>query len=67
MMQSNQKTESFLNDKEKPKEAATWIYSAHIDDVKNDLIPGGEEGGIPWYIARAPHDVSLFHHSVTAR
>lgn len=59
MMESNQKTEHFLNNHDGPREPTTWAYSAHIDDVERDLIPGGESGGQPWYIARAPHDVSL--------
>ena len=61
MMTSDEKTMSFLHDKDRPKEPTTWIYSAHIDEVKKDLIPGGEEAGQPWYIARAPHEVSYRH------
>ncbi|KAI5123877.1 hypothetical protein M0805_005694 [Coniferiporia weirii] len=57
MITSNQKTELFL--KGGPKTPTTWVYSAHIDDVKKDLIPGGEEDGQPWYIARAPHNGGL--------
>ncbi|KAI5123876.1 hypothetical protein M0805_005693 [Coniferiporia weirii] len=57
MITSNQKTELFLKDG--PKTPTTWVYSAHIDDVKKDLIPGGEEDGQPWYIARAPHNSGL--------
>ncbi|KAH8119169.1 hypothetical protein DFH11DRAFT_426824 [Phellopilus nigrolimitatus] len=58
MMSANTRTEAFMRDG--PKAPTTWIYSAHLeshlDSLKKDLIPGGEEDGQPWFIGRAPHN-----------
>lgn len=45
-----------------PQGPVTWVLSEFFTDrpqLRNDLFPGGEEGGQPWFIARAPHKVCL--------
>lgn len=43
-----------------PRRPVTWVFSEFFTDhpqLRNDLYPGGEEDGKPWFIVRAPHKV----------
>ncbi|KAH8119197.1 hypothetical protein DFH11DRAFT_1722744 [Phellopilus nigrolimitatus] len=56
MVAARQRTDDYL--RSGPRSPTTWIYSEYLSDnpgLRNSLLPGGEEHGKTWYIARAPH------------